>query len=661
MSIDPTRRDRKRIAEGLHGPARDARELAEKLGLDPVDVSYWIVTHGEMNELIAYDGFGTRYPHWRWGMKYERQEKQSRHGLGKAFEIVINDNPAHAYLQESNSRADQKAVITHVEAHADFFANNRWYGLFRENVDAAAALENHARRIREYMNDSDIGREAVEAWIDHVLTIEDTIDQHGTFEAVTPDSEERERPDASDDSPVAELDLSEEVEREVFDEEWLESYREDEADPEPSTDVLAFLRRHGMAYDEDEERAVEMEEWQRDVLDMLRAEAYYFAPQKMTKVLNEGWAAYWESVMMGEEAFAGPDEFLEYADHQAKVLGSGGLNPYKLGKELWEHVENTTNRREVIETLLAVEGITPANLHDRVDFDRVEERLAPTPPLDAITEETLADLRDLDPTKVDGEALQRALDGEIDVSRHPWKVLSYEGLAERHFSLTKRRNRGYLERIGSDELDEIDRYLFDDARYGTVEEALADVEYAAGWDRMREIRASHNDVTFIDRYLTPEFVREREYFTYEHSHAAGEFRVASTDPDDVKQKLLLQFTNFGKPTIVAADGNYRNRNELLLAHQYNGIMLDTDQARQVLERVFELWGRPVNLKTIVKKLDEREREVARRRGEEPEPDERGLLIRYDGEAFETEDLDPEDVADIDAGDVDYRTKPDDWL
>jgi len=661
MSIDPTRRDRKRIAEELRDPARDARELAGKLGLDPVDVSYWIVTHEEMNELIAYDGFQTRYPHWRWGMKYDRQEKQSRHGLGKAFEIVINDEPAHAYLQESNSRADQKAVITHVEAHADFFANNRWYGLFRENVDAAAALENHARRIGEYIEDPEIGREAVEEWIDHVLTIEDTIDQHGTFEAATPDGDGRDGTDADDTSPVANLDLSEEVEREMFDEEWMAEYREDEGEPEPSTDVLAFLRRHGMAYDEEEGRAVEMAEWQRDVLDMLRAEAYYFAPQKMTKVLNEGHAAYWESIMMGEEAFAGADEFLEYADHQSTVLGSGGLNPYKLGKELWEHVENTTNRREVIETLLAVEGITPANLHDRVDFDRVEERLAPTPPLDAITEETLPDLRNLDPAKVDGEALQRALEGEIDVSGHPWKVLTYEGLAERHFSLTKRRNRGFLARIGNDELEEIGRYLFDDARYESMDEALANVDYAAGWDRMREIRESHNDVTFIDRYLTPEFVREREYFTYEHSHAAGEFRVASTDPEDVKQKLLLQFTNFGKPTVVAADANYRNRNELLLAHQYNGIMLDVDQARRVLERVFELWGRPVNLKTIVRELDEREREVARRRGEEPDLEEAGLLIRYDGEGFETEDLARDDVADIAAGDVDYRTKPEEWL
>jgi stage V sporulation protein R len=80
--------------------------------------------------------------------------------------------------------------------------------------------------------------------------------------------------------------------------------------------------------------------------------------------------------------------------------------------------------------------------------------------------------------------------------------------------------------------------------------------------------------------------------------------VSSVDYEDVKKKLLLQFTNFGKPTITVQDGNYNNRNELLLAHHYNGVMLDVEQAKRVLERVFELWGRPVNLKTIVKRVDD---------------------------------------------------------
>ncbi|PSQ10028.1 AbrB family transcriptional regulator, partial [Halobacteriales archaeon QS_7_68_65] len=92
----------RRIANDLQTPVEEAANLAGKLGLDPYPVNYWIVDHDEMNQLIAYDGFQTRYPHWRWGMKYDRQRKQTQFLGGKAFEIVNNDDPAHAFLQESN-------------------------------------------------------------------------------------------------------------------------------------------------------------------------------------------------------------------------------------------------------------------------------------------------------------------------------------------------------------------------------------------------------------------------------------------------------------------------------------------------------------------------------------------------------------------------------
>jgi stage V sporulation protein R len=227
------------------------------------------------------------------------------------------------------------------------------------------------------------------------------------------------------------------------------------------------------------------------------------------------------------------------------VLGSPGLNPYKLGKELWEYVENVANRREVVTALLRIDGVTWQNFHDTVDFDRVREYLEPTPPLDSITQETLPDLTELDQSKLDGESLDRALDGEIDVERHPWKVLSHDGLAERHFSLTRPRNHGFIEAVGPERLEEVDRYLFDDDRHASVEAALDEVAYTAGWDRLFEVRESHNDVTFLDEFLTPEFVRQNGYFTHEYSHAAGESRVASTDPEDVRKNLLLEFANFG--------------------------------------------------------------------------------------------------------------------
>ncbi|ERH11311.1 MAG: hypothetical protein J07HB67_00318 [halophilic archaeon J07HB67] len=658
--IDKRTRTQREASE-LEEPVSMANELAERLGLDPYPVNYWIVNYDEMNELIAYDGFQTRYPHWRWGMKYDRQQKQDQLGMGKAFEIVNNDNPCHAFLQETNSLADQKAVITHVEAHADFFRNNNWFGRFagdEEDPDAAAMLERHADTIESYADDPEIDREDVERFVDAVLTMEDTIDQH---QALAADREEG--PDTEDlpdmDDRLDRLDISDEVRSQVFDQEWLDSQGEERlANPRP--DVLGFLLQHGKEYDDEEGKSVERADWKDDILELLRREAYYFAPQKMTKVMNEGWASYWESLMMSDEGFAGTDEILTYADHMARVLGSPGLNPYKLGFEIWQYVENRANRQEVIDKLLRVEGVSWRSFHEVIDFDEIGSHLAPDETVTEVGPDSLADLDPEDP-RVDADGLAAARDGEIDIESYPWYVLSYEGLCERHFSLTKPQNRGFLRRVGRSELEQTARYMFDDERYTDVASALADVDYSAGWDRMREVRESHNDVTFLDAFLTDEFVTEGNYFTYEYSQATGDYRVASTDVGDVKKKLLLQFTNFGKPTIAVYDGNFANRGELLLGHQYNGVPLDEQQARATLERAFQLWGRPVNLATIRTEYGEHELEVARRRGREPEGEEVGVRIRYDGMGFEEHDLDPEMEDRLAADDVDYNTTPEEWL
>ncbi|MCF2241069.1 SpoVR family protein, partial [Halobacterium salinarum] len=570
--------------------------------------------------------------------------------------------PSNAFLQVSNDLADQKAVITHVEGHADFFNNNQWFGLFAdgEGPDAAAMLERHADRVASFLSDPEIGRESVERFIDTVLTIEDNIEYRRAFDR---DAEGGD-PDALAET-LASLGVSEEVRDEVFTETWLDDIAavDDSVQfPEsPEYDLLAFLRDHGQAYDEDAEKAAAFEDWQRELLELLRREAYYFAPQRTTKVMNEGWAAYWESMMMGEEAFAGDDEFLSYADHQARVLNSPGFNPYKLGKELWEYVENRANRRAVLEHLLRVDGVTWRNFHDTVDTADVVDTLEPPAAVAAVAPDELDAVESLPDAYVDWQGLAAAREREIDVQRYPWKLFTYEGLAHRHYSLAKPQYRGFLGRVTRDELESVSRYLFDTARYASVEAALADVSVTAGWDRMYSVRESHNDVTFVDEFLTQEFVDANEYFAYEFSQTRGDFRATSTDAADVKRKLLLRFTNLGKPTIAVYDANHENRGELLLGHEYNGVMLDREQAEATLQRVFELWGRPVVLHTITKRVTDSERKRARRNDREPEPEEVGVALRYDGESVSHAELDWETVEHLAADDLDYDTKPDEWL
>jgi stage V sporulation protein R len=83
-----------------------------------------------------------------------------------------------------------------------------------------------------------------------------------------------------------------------------------------------------------------LEPWERDILEIVRDEAYYFAPQRQTKILNEGWASYWHSRIMTERALK-VSEIIDYADHNAGVLATapGQFNPYKIGIELLRDIE----------------------------------------------------------------------------------------------------------------------------------------------------------------------------------------------------------------------------------------------------------------------------------------------------------------------------------
>jgi len=661
MTINKRYRTEQEAAD-LEDAVADARDLAARFGLDPYDVKYWIVDYDEMNELIAYGGFQERYPHWRWGMQYDHQRKKDQLGMGKAFEIVNNDDPSNAFLQVSNSMADQKAVITHVEAHADFFANNEWFGLFNDgDVDAVSMLSRHAETIESYMDDPDIDREEVEAFIDTVTCLEDTIDQHRAF----PQTHDE---DASGSITIEEtieaLDLDNDVESQVFDEDWISEHGTGKTDASPEQDVLKFLIEHGHEYDEDADRAVELPDWKIDILQILRTEAYYFAPQKMTKITNEGFAAFWESRMMADENFAGEDEFLTYADHMSKVLGAGGVNPYSLGMQLWEYVENRANRREVLDKLLRVAGVDWRTIHEDVDFDAVMAHLEPDRLVDAIDSSFLPDTIESNASdpRIDETVLEA---DDVDLDDQPWTALTYEGMAERHYSLCRPQNRSFLQDVSRSDLEEQARYIVDRDRYETIQEAIADVDYTAGWNRMRDVRASHNDVTFIDEFLTQEFVETHNYFTYEYTQTTEDHRVSSVDYEDVKTKLLLQFTNFGKPTIIAYDHNFHNRNELLLGHKYNGIMLDMEEALAVLKRIYELWGRPVNLMTVIKDFDEdsgtaRDKILGEINGNEPEAVEIAQRVRYDGEDIEFHPLDPELQEYIVTDGVNYDTKPDEW-
>ncbi len=278
MSAVLTDKDIRALQEEIEG-------YAHEYGLDFYPVVYQMVDWDQMNEIAAYGGFPTRYPHWTFGMEYERLAKSYAYGLSKIYEMVINTNPVYAYLLECNAIVDQKLVIAHVCGHADFFKHNVYFA--HTNRKMMDEIANHGMRVRRYM--AKYGQEEVENFIDACMSIDDLIDIHSTA------IKRREDPNGSvlkgEEEPVptiGRLQAKDYMDAYINPKEFIEEQkrkldeerkRKRKFPERPEKDVLLFLIENAP-----------LQNWQRDLLDIVREEAYYFTPQGQTKILNEGWA-----------------------------------------------------------------------------------------------------------------------------------------------------------------------------------------------------------------------------------------------------------------------------------------------------------------------------------------------------------------------------------
>ncbi len=466
---------------------------AVEYGLDFYEVVFEVLPFEVMNQIAAYQGFPVRYPHWRWGMEYERLSKRDAYGLGRIYEMVINNDPCYAYLQESNAVTDQKLVMAHVYGHADFFKNNAWFG--RTNRKMMDEMANHATRVRRHIEKH--SQEEVEHFIDACLSIEHLIDPHSVF--VQREDHRRAKPKVSSDAeevierrggfepellPAKDymdpfINPKSELERQRTEFEAKKKAEKGRFPAAPVRDVPLFLLRHAP-----------LEEWQQDILSLIRAEAYYFAPQAMTKIMNEGWATYWHSKLMTQH-FIEASEIVHYADQHSGVvhMDPGGFNPYKVGVELFKDIE----RR----------------------WDKGQHSAA-------------------------------------------WESLEGVGAKDRH-----------------------------------------DDKSMKGREKIFEVRRIYNDVSFIDEFLTPEFVERMKMYQYRRDPHSGEMKIVTRDFPRVKLAILHHLTNRGEPFIYVVDANYLNRAELYLAHQWTGLEIEIAKAIPVVQGLRTLWGRPVHLQARV--------------------------------------------------------------
>ena len=458
----------------------EIREGALDYGLDFYEVIFEVLDYRTMNQIAAFGGFPARFPHWRWGMEYDKLDRRDAYGMGRIYEMVINNDPCYAYLQESNATLDQKLVMAHVFAHSDFFKNNAWFG--KTNRKMMDEMANHATRVRRHIERE--GAETVERFIDTCLSVENLIDPHSVFVQRPGDEAGRFgefEPERFPAKPGMDrfINPPDAIERQKREHQEAVERGAGRFPMSPTRDVLLFLLENAP-----------LEAWQHDILSLIRDESYYFAPQGMTKVMNEGWATYWHSKMMTSR-FLEASELVDYADQHAGVvhMPPGGFNPYKLGVELFKDIER-----------------------------------------------------------------------RWDTGQHgaDWERLDVIGAREAH----------------------------DDKSMG-------------GREKIFQVRAIYNDVSFIDEFLTPEFIDRHRLHHYRQDERTGEMKIVTRDPEQVKQIMLYRLANGGQPYIHVVDANYMNRGELFLAHQWNGLDLEIKSAAETIMSLRRLWGRPVRLQARI--------------------------------------------------------------
>lgn len=255
--------------------------IVTDMGFDFIPIEWDIVPEEKMWEILAYRG-PTQISNWKFGRNYERQrtifENVSNH---LPYECVIFGDPCRAYLMKSNPFAIQALVMAHVVGHSAFFKTNKLFNKARIDMGTMLSEANH--RVAEY--EKLYGIDDVERTIDAGHSIQ----MHSSpFESETEDEKrirvynqlkEQHKPHKSEFSDMINGNANEKTDVEHYNRQLWRQVKM-MTPVEPTEDLLRYIIDNSSV----------LEDWQKDILEVLRYEGQYYWPIIRTKFMNEGFA-----------------------------------------------------------------------------------------------------------------------------------------------------------------------------------------------------------------------------------------------------------------------------------------------------------------------------------------------------------------------------------
>ncbi len=311
------------------------------LGLDVYPNQIEVITSEQMLDAYASTGMPLMYSHWSFGKHFAREELMYRKGAQSlAYELVINSNPCVSYVMEENSMTMQTLVIAHAAfGHNHFFKNNH---LFKQWTRADRVLDDlaYAKAFVASCEEKH-GLQAVESLLDaaHAL-MSYGVSRYEPTRPSRPNDRIRKQEARRAHEQATYNDLYRTLppsKRDVAIEKSSDAAAE--ALHLPEENLLMFLADH----------APKLQDWQREILTIVRRQSQYFYPQRQTKLMNEGCATFVHYEIMNRLYDAGrinDGAMLEFLHMHSAVVrqakfddrGFNGLNPYALGFAMMQDI-----------------------------------------------------------------------------------------------------------------------------------------------------------------------------------------------------------------------------------------------------------------------------------------------------------------------------------
>lgn len=466
--------------------------VTEDLGLKVYDIDFTVCNDQKMLEIMSYR-IPTNISSWKYGRDYERQRTIYEHGGSHLpYEVVINSDPARAFLMKENTFAVQCLVMSHVFGHVNIFAENKYFRNSRQDIVEVMA---HARdRFNEY--ERRYGIDEVELIVDAGHSIQlhsspfDVETEQEKKDRIFRQIKEKLRSKQNTKSEFSDMIPNDIQNIDADFELVLQRIRRQIQTKTPVEPTKDFLR-----YIIDNSRI--LEDWQKDILETLRMEGQYFWPMMKTHHLNEGWAVFiHEKVMkqLFDEGLLTSGEHAQYnyANSLVKAENPFQMNPYLIGSKIWQDIEERWDK-----------GRHGREWEECTDYKEKEN----------------------------------------------WDT----------------------------------------------------GEKGKGWEHCKNTMRVFTDWMFMQNYLTVDLIRDLNIYIYvkQETPASIDYVIAKKEAEEIKQMIVNSFANGGIPDIDIINGNYNNKGEMYLLHNWSKSNLDKKYAEETIKHICRLWGNRVYLETKI--------------------------------------------------------------